>query len=667
MSRLANSPSSYLRRAAGEPVDWYPWGDEAFDRARREDKPVLLSIGAVWCHWCHVMARETWRDPETAALINRDFVAVRVDRDELPDVDRRYQEASQALTGQGGWPLTVFLTPDRQPFYSGTYFPGRAKHGLPAFKDVLQAIADLYRGDRGSVERAVNDMAQRYVYVSPLPARLDPGYLPTVVGQMRESFDADYGGFGQGQKFPYAEAILFLLQRYATGSEQAAWDMVDLTLRHMAAGGIYDHVGGGFHRYATDRAWRVPHFEKMLYDNALLLSVYLEAYQLSGSPLYRRVAEETIGFVFRDLAREPAGFASSSDADVGGEEGAYYTWTEPELVDLLGTQRAYELMAHFNMTRGGNVGRGNNVLYAISPSEGRPFAEELRTLLAAREKREKPYTDTSIHTSWTALMVTSLTRAYNVLGDRRCLDYAAKTARFILDKMYSGGTLYRIYTDQPAVAGYLEDYSCLIEALLELYNTTQDGDFLRSAQELAQACDDKFYDRELGGYFFTQASDRTAGSQDKPITDFSVPGPNPQMAMNLLKLYSYTENEAYLERARSLIEGFFGLCRQYPLGHGTFFLALDYLLNPPPLVAIVSQGKEKEGRELVDLVNGRILKKITMLDYGQYQIRPGLFEGKAMIDGKPTAYFCKDRTCTVPLTDRQDILELLRRPLFSPK
>ncbi len=580
MNRLANSPSSYLRRAADEPIDWYPWGDEAFDRARRENKPVLLSIGAVWCHWCHVMAHDTWYDPDTVKIINEQFIAVKVDRDDRPEIDRRFQEAVQALTGQGGWPLTVFLTPDRQPFYGGTYFPGKAKYGMPAFSDVLTGIADLYRKDRGSVERTVNDLTQRYVYAYPRRTPLDPHYLSTVVSQMHDSFDPLYGGFGTSQKFPYSEALLFLLQYYESSGDRAAWEMIDYTLRRMAGGGVYDQIGGGFHRYATDRAWRVPHFEKMLNDNALLLSAYLEAYQLSGSPFFRSIAEEIVGFVFRDLVREPAGFASSIDADTHGKEGAYYTWEEPELAELLGDGRVDYFMKAYNVTRGGNIGGASNVLYLSDEDDRQRFAADREKLLAAREKREKPYVDMSIHTSWTALMVTSLARAFNVLGDRRCIDYAARTADFVMGQMYRDGTLYRVYTDRPAVAGYLEDYSCLIEALLELFNTTQDEDFLERAKELNQACEDKFFDREHGGYFFVQTEDRDAMAQDKPVTDFSVPGSNPQMAMNLIKLYYYTGDQTYIDRAQALVEGFFEMCQQYPLGHGTFFAAMDYLINP---------------------------------------------------------------------------------------
>ncbi|MGA9138998.1 MAG: thioredoxin domain-containing protein [Methanocella sp.] len=663
MNRLANSPSSYLQRAADEPIDWYPWGDEAFERARRENKPVLLSIGAVWCHWCHVMAHDTWQDKDTAALINRDFIAIKVDRDDRPEIDRRYQEAVQALTGQGGWPLTVFLTPERRPFYGGTYFPGKARYGLPAFKDVLKAIADLYRDDRGSVERIVNDLTQRYVYVSPLRSKLDPGYLSTVAGQMHDSFDPVYGGFGTDQKFPYSEALLFLEQYYESSGDKAAWAIVDYTLSRMAMGGVWDHVGGGFHRYATDRAWRVPHFEKMLNDNALLLSVYLEAYQLSGAPLFREIAEKIVAFVFRDLVREPAGFASSIDADVHGKEGAYYTWDEPEMVELLGTDRAYYFMTAYNATRGGNLGHADNVLYLVNETDRDRFRDDIPKLLKARETREKPYIDRSIHTSWTALMITSFVRAFNVLGDRRCLDYARKSADFIMSDMYRDGTLYRVYTDRPSIDGFLEDYSSMIEALLELFNTTQDADYLDYAQRLAGACDEKFFDHDLGGYFLVQAKDRDAMAQDKPITDFSVPGSNLQMAMNLIKLYYCTGNQAYIDRAQALVEGFFDMCRQYPLGHGTFFAAMDYLVNRPDQIAVVTS--EKEGQELVDLINSRLIKKIVMLDYGQYRVRPDIFNGRTAIDGKPTAYFCKDWKCTLPLTDRQDILEMLKRPRFE--
>jgi uncharacterized protein YyaL (SSP411 family) len=565
MNRLANSPSSYLQRAADEPIDWYPWSDEAFERARRENKPVLLSIGAVWCHWCHVMAHDTWHDPDTVKIINERFVAVKVDRDDRPGRPS-LPGGDTALPLR--WLAAHGLSHPGQAAFYGSAVPGKLNAACP-FTDVLNATTTCTETVAASA--ALSIFVQRYVYLTPADSWTR--YLPAVVSQMHDSFDPLYGGFGTSQKFPYSEALLFLLQRYESSGDKAAWGMVDFTLRQMANSGVYDHVGGGFHRYATDRAWRVPHFEKMLNDNALLLSIYLETFQMSGTSLFREIAEEIVTFVFRDLVREPAGFASSIDADVHGAEGAYYTWQEPELAELLGDGRVDYFMKAYNVTRGGNIGGANNVLYLSNEGDRQSFAEDREKLLAAREKREKPYVDMSIHTSWTALMITSFVRAYNVLGDRRCLDYARKSADFVISDMYRDGTLYRVYTDRPSVDGYLEDYACTIEALLELFNATQVVDYLGHAERLAGACDEKFFDRDHGGYFFVQAKDRNAMAQDKPITDFSVPGSNPQMAMNLIKLYYYTGNQAYLDSAQALVEGFFDMCRQYPLGHGTFFSA----------------------------------------------------------------------------------------------
>ncbi|HMK46293.1 MAG TPA: thioredoxin domain-containing protein [Methanocella sp.] len=663
MNRLSSSQSSYLRRAENEPIDWYPWGDEAFDLAKRGDRPVLVSIGAVWCHWCHVMAHETWHDKETADIINERFVAIKVDRDDRPDIDRTFQESVQALTGQGGWPLTVFMTPDKQPFYGGTYFPGKPKHGLPAFKDVLLAISDLYRKDRGSVERIVNDLKQHYVYVAPLRRPIDPGYPSNVIEQMYTGFDTANGGFGSAPKFPYTEALLFLLQTYESTGSKRAWQMVDTTLKHMAAGGFYDHLGGGFHRYSVDARWTIPHFEKMLNDNALLLSAYLWAYQLSGTEYFRQVSAEITDFVMRDLAREPAGFASSIDADIHGEEGAHFIWKEQEIREELG-DAADAFIKAYNVKKDGNFEHGKNVLFSTGENDKSQFSRDKKALLRARNRREKPYKDMSIHSSWTALMTTSLARAYSILGEQRCLDYSVKTMDFIMNSMYLDGTLYRTYTDRPAISGYLEDYSCTIEALIELFAVTQETGYLDNAERLLNDCEEKFFDQDQGGYFFIQAQDRDDAARDKPATDFTVPGSNPQMAINLIKLHYYREKQDhYLDRAQALIEGFFDMCREYPLGHGTFFGAMEYYINRPDTIAIVAP--EKEGMELVRLVNSQLIKRIVMLDYGQYRHRPAIFEGKTKINGNPSAYFCREGKCVLPLADREDILEMLKRPKFE--
>ena len=645
MNKLANSQSSYLKRAADEPIDWYPWCEEAFDRARVEDKPILLSIGAVWCHWCHVMARESWRDPETASIVNSRYIAIRVDRDERPDLDKAYQEAVSALTGQGGWPLTVFLTPEKRPFYGGTYFPAKQGHGYPALKSVLSSVSDAYKNDKGAVRKIVGDLSHVMGQLSVGKGPVNDIVLDDAVGLIASRFDAANGGFGTAPKFPLSEVLLFMLQTYEETKNEELWHIVDVSLRHMAAGGFYDQLGGGFHRYSTDASWKVPHFEKMLNDNALLLMAYLQAYRRSGSQYFRQTAEETLGFVFGHMARTPAGFNSSVDADLHGEEGGYFTWTEAEVRSLLGEKAGPFLQAYQAQEAGNMEVPGKNVLYVPGESDKLRFAAEKKILLEARNKRELPFVDTSIHTSWTSLMVTSLIEAYNVLGDARSLDYAVKTIDFMMKEMYRNGTLYRIYTDKASVDGFLDDYSCTIEALLELFNASGDEKYLDDAVELTEQCNAKFYDRAAGGYFFVQEKDRTPMTMDKPSSDFSVPGSNPQMALNLMKLSYYTGEDRYMDKAYEVLEMFSVAAQAYPIGNATYYRAVDYYLNPP-LQAVILADPE-DGAKLARLINGRVIKRVVLIDSGNS--KSPLFEGKERMDGKPTVYFCREKTCTVPI------------------
>jgi len=656
-NRLAGSTSSYLNKAVNEPIDWYPWGEEAFGRARKEDKPVLLSIGAVWCHWCHVMAHESWDDPEVARLINERFIAVKVDRDERPDLDKYYQDLVGALTGTGGWPLTVFLTPDREPFYGGTYFPDLPRHGMPSLTEILLAVSEAYKNNRGSVLRTAEQLKDVTRRAALPPGELSPSLLDAAMFTLKGSFDMANGGFGVAPKFPRSEALLFLLQYYESSGNRDAWLMADRTLRRMAAGGIYDQVGGGFHRYATDARWKVPQFEKMLTDNALLLRAYVEAYRLSGQAYYGQVARETIGFVFRRLVREPAGFASSIDADLHGEEGSYFTWTEAEITGILG-DRANAFIKAYNVLRGGNFEvKGKNVLFIPGEVDKSAYAEEKKRLLDARNNRDLPFIDTAIHTGWTSLMVTALAAAYDALGDGRSLEYAARTADFMGKSMYRDGTLYRIYADRPSVDGFLDDYSCTVEALLGLYRSIQEPKYLELAIGMAEACDSKFYDREHGGYFYVQEKDRTPQAMDKPAIDFSVPGPNPQMALNLLKLHYYTGEEGYQDRARGVLEAFARDAAAYPMGCGTYFSALDYYLHRP-LEAVV-EADRAEGLPLVRLINGLTGKAVVMLDTGEGGRLPA-FEGKARVEGRPTVYFCVEGVCKAPMTDPAEVERFLR-------
>ena len=659
MNRLASESSSYLKNAADQPVDWYPWSDEAFEKAKREDKPVLLSIGAVWCHWCHVMAHESWEDPQTAHMVNQLFVPVKVDRDERPDLDKAYQDVVGVLTGQGGWPLTVFLTPEKEPFYGGTYFPKDPVHGMPALKDVLQALSKAYAKDRGTIRQTAEQLK---TLVAKTPAKkeaIDEGILEIVTGEILSSFDTANGGFGRSMKFPYSELLLFLLQQHEDRHDGNVWHVVDKTLRSMASGGFYDQVGGGFHRYAVDPAWKVPHFEKMLNDNALLLRVYLNAYRLSRADYFRQVAIETIDFVFRRLARGPAGFVSSIDADLHGEEGAYFTWTKTEISNALG-DRSEAFMKAYNVRPDGNFDvPGKNVLYYPGEHDKSQFAAEKQKLLEVRHLRQLPFIDTAIHAGWSSLMAGSLAAAYDILNDRRCLDYAVKTMDFMMNAMYREGTLYRIYTDRPSVDGFMDDYACAIEALISLVRSTQEPRFLDMAVQLAASCNEKFYDQDHGGYFYVQEKDRTPINPDKPIMDFSVPASNPMMALNLLKLHYYTGEGGYFDRAKELLQIFTAEAATHPMGCGTYFSALDYYLNPP-LEAVVAADSAK-GIELARLINSRVEKVVAVIDHGQEKRLPQ-FEGKSMLDGKPTVYFCRAGACEAPMNDLKKIEAYLSRP-----
>jgi uncharacterized protein len=657
MNRLAGENSSYLKKAAGQPVDWYPWCDEAFEKAGERGVPVLLSIGAVWCHWCHVMAHESWEDPETARVVNELFVAVKVDRDERPDLDKTYQEAVGMLTGQGGWPLTVFLTPSKEPFYGGTYYPKEAKYGMPSFKDILQAVSKTYKDDRDGIRRTAEQIKSLMIKPPVQRGAIDEGLPDLMAGEMISSFDTAGGGFGRGMKFPYSEVMLFLLQRSEGSGDATVWHVIDKSLRSMAAGGYYDQAGGGFHRYAVDAAWKVPHFEKMLNDNALLLQVYLNAYRLSGAEYFKQVVEETIGFVFRRLAREPAGFASSVDADLYGEEGGYFTWTDAEIRDILGSG-ADAFCKAYKVEPGGNFEvPGRNVLYAPGEHDKSRFAAEKRKLLEARHRRELPFIDTSIHAGWTALMASAFASAYNVLGERRCLDYAARTLDFMMGSMYLEGTLFRIFTDRPSIEGFLDDYSCTIEALLEIFRSGQDMKYLEWAVRLTSDCDEKFYDIDNGGYFFVQKKDRTSLNIEKPIIDFSVPASNPQMALNQIKLYYYTGEQRYLDRGKELLEIFTDEASLHPMGCGTYFMALDYYLRRP-LEAVV-EAADTDGEPLVRLINSMAGKAVVMLDTGKHK-NPA-FEGKTRLDGKPTAYFCREGACEAPMSDLEKVREFLKK------
>lgn len=659
-SRLENSKSSYLRKAASDPVDWYPWSDEAFEKARKEGKPVLLSIGAVWCHWCHVMALESWQDPDTARMVNEWFIPVKVDRDERPEIDKAYQEAVNAFRGTGGWPLTVFLTPDKQPFYGGTYFPNFPRHGLPSFKEVLMAVSQAYKNDPDGVKAVTSQVMKIYGQVPLQKAKTDPVQVDIAVKDILGKHDRVNGGFGTAPKFPHSETLLFLLQRYETTGDSNIWEAIDRSLKKMAMGGIYDQVGGGFHRYSTDASWMVPHFEKMLNDNALLLSAYLLAYQRSGNVYFKHVSEEIISFIIRDLAREPAGFSSSIDADVHGEEGGYFVWAEDEIKGLLG-EKAGAFIKAYHVIKEGNFEDDKNILYTIGEADRSAFNAEKKILIDARYKREMPYVDHNIITSWNALTITSLIKAYNILGDIKSLEYAIKATDFILDKIYVDGQLYHMFSDSPSVKGYLEDYACLIESLIELFMAIQDEKYLDAAKKLIIECNERFYDGANGGYFYVDKADRNELTQEKPIIDYYVPAPNALMALDLLKCYHLTGEERHMEMAMEILELFYEPSRSYPTGFATYLSALEYYFDVPDEVVVAAN--KGEGMDIVRAVNSMVNKRVVTLYDGR--VGQAIFEGKVPIDGKPTAYFCKKGSCQKPINDIESIKRSLKGSMLG--
>ena len=526
-NRLINETSPYLLQHANNPVDWYPWGQEALDRAKAEDKPILLSVGYSACHWCHVMERESFEDPQTAKMMNDNFVSIKVDREERPDIDSIYMTAVQALTRQGGWPMTVFLTPDGKPFYGGTYFPPEDRHGMPGFRTVLSAMSSAYHDKRDEVITATNQLVQHMQQESQSARNLDPLTTDVMYQAYRGiagQFDDINGGMGVQPKFPQPMTYEFLLRTYLRSQDAQAFEIVELTLDRMAFGGIYDQIGGGFHRYSTDAFWLVPHFEKMLYDNALLVKLYLHAYQVTGNPLYRRIVEETLDYVVREMTDSSGGFYSAQDADSEGVEGKFFVWTSEQIIEVLGEEDATPFIRYYGVTKDGNF-EGSNILHVnVDPATVAREAEltiealdnlisrSSARLLEARDKRIHPQRDDKILTAWNGLMLRAFAEASGVLSRSDYAEVAIQNAKFLLESLRPEGRLLRTYKASPApnqgngqakLNGYLEDYSFLIDGLIVLHEVTFDERWLREAISLGKDMVDLFWDEALGQFYDT--------------------------------------------------------------------------------------------------------------------------------------------------------------------
>jgi uncharacterized protein len=672
VNRLAGETSPYLLQHAGNPVDWYPWGEEALERARQQDKPILLSIGYAACHWCHVMERESFEDADTAALMNEHFVSIKVDREERPDLDAIYMDAVQAMTGRGGWPLTAFLTPDGRPFYAGTYFPDEDRHGLPAFRRVLEGIADTWRTRRAEVD----EQGARIVAAIARPGQLAESRDPLseevalqAARGLHAAFDRRWGGIGGAPKFPQPMTLEFLLRRHLRGDRDAL-DMVTTTLDRMAAGGMYDQIGGGFHRYSTDERWHVPHFEKMLYDNALLARLYVRAWLVTRDDRYRRVAAETCDYLLREMRHPDGGFFSSQDADSEGVEGRFFVWSWDELVAA--TSEA--VATAFGATPSGNW-EATNVLWVPAPLPA--VADELEVdaaelaeaverargdLREIRERRVRPATDDKVLAAWNGLAISALAEAGRAMAEPRYVEAAVGAAEFVRDRLRDGdGRLLRSWRDgRGGRPGFADDYALMAEACLTLYETTFELRWFTEARALADDLVRRFHDPERGGFFQTGSDAESLVVRPKDLYDNAVPSGNSAAADVLLRLAHLTgepEDERVGASALRLVRD---AMAGAPSGFGHALCALDLFLGPVREVAIVGDLRADATRALAAEVAGKRFLPNHVLAVAAPDDAPAreavaLLAGRTQLRGGPTAFVCERFTCKLPVSDPEDL------------
>ena len=669
-NRLIDQTSPYLLQHAHNPVDWYPWCEEALEEAERRDRPILLSIGYAACHWCHVMERESFEDEETAALMNDLFVSIKVDREERPDLDAIYMDAVQAMTGHGGWPLTAFLTPDGRPFYAGTYFPNEDRHGMPAFPNVLRAVAGAWRDSRDDVVEQGRRVVEGIGKVSQLPASqldLSQDVLRAALEALASVFDPRWGGFGSAPKFPQPMVLEFLLRCHLRGWSDASELLT--TLDRMAAGGMHDQVGGGFHRYSVDGRWHVPHFEKMLYDNAQLARLYLRAWQSSGRDPYRDVAVRTLEYLLREMRHEGGGFFSSQDADSEGVEGKFFVWSYEELEEVAGD----EVAACLGAMPDGNW-EGTNVLWLPVPvgvvaAEFGIGEEELERriggardeLFRRREGRIRPATDDKILAGWNAMAISALAEAGRVLAEPRYIDAAVVAADFVLTELRrDDGRLLRAWREgRTAAPAYADDYALMADACLTLYETTFELRFFKQAQSL---CDDLirlFHDEERGGFFQTGADAEELVVRPKELFDNAVPAGNSVAAEVLLRLSSLTGERPYEDAALSALRLVRDFLAPSPTGFGQALSALDRALSPSREIAIVGELDAQDTRALAAVVWERLLpnRVLAVASPSDPEAREtvALLERRVEVDGRPTAYVCEGFACKLPVNDPDDL------------
>jgi len=679
-NRLINETSPYLLQHAHNPVDWYPWGPEAFEIARRENKPVLLSVGYSACHWCHVMEHESFEDEAIAKVMNDNFVNIKVDREERPDVDHIYMTAVQLMTQRGGWPMTVFLTPDAVPFYAGTYFPPEDRYNMPGFPRVLISMAAAFHeraDDIAETASSILEGLQRSGEVVESGEQLSSALLDEAYRGTIRSYDPTNGGFGSAPKFPPAMALEFLLHTFDRTAEPQALEIVRHTCRKMAEGGIYDHLGGGFHRYSTDSKWLVPHFEKMLYDNALLSRLYLHYYQVSGDEQARSVVEGILDYVVREMTDPLGGFYSTQDADSEGVEGKFFVWSLAEIKAILGDRDAELFGAYYNITEAGNFEEANilNVTHDLSKvaSEKNITASELRTVIEQsrqklfdeREKRVKPARDEKILTAWNGLMLASFAEASAILNRPDYQEIAKRNARFVRDNLKREGLLLRTYKEgQAKLNAYLEDYAFYIDGLVALYETSGELEWFKEASALTETMINEFWDDQDGGFFFTGKSHETLIVRAKDFFDNATPSGNSVAAESLLRLGLLTNNSDYQRRAATLLRLTSAAIRRYPTGFGRMLCALDFELAQPREIAVIGNREVADTKALMKEIwnlylPNRVIAQASPSDSEAISVIP-LLRNRPQLNGAATAYVCRNFTCLEPASDPESLAAQLK-------
>ncbi len=682
-NRLAHETSPYLLQHQHNPVNWYAWGEEAIEAARREDKPIFLSVGYSACHWCHVMERESFENPDIAALMNDHFINVKVDREERPDIDQIYMAAVQAMTGHGGWPMSVFLTPELKPFFGGTYYPPTDARGLPGFPRVLQSVARAWQERRDEIATSAGEMTKHLSAMGQVPRGAgDLNYLmiDNAVQALSGVFEPLYGGFGQAPKFPHPMDIQVLLRQFGRTGQVHALHMVRHTLDHMARGGIYDHLGGGFARYSTDDRWLVPHFEKMLYDNALLASVYLEAYQATRDPEDARVARETMDYVLGRMTGPEGAFYATEDADSEGVEGKYYVWSLDEILDVLGEERGRTFADVYNVTEAGNW-EGQNILnlprsldqaaqdLGRDLDELRPeLAEDRTKLLERRETRVPPGKDTKILTSWNGLMIAALARGGRILEIEKFIEAARTAAGFLLDNLrQEDGRLLHSYKDDRArFNAYLDDYACLIDGLTRLFEATGELRWIESALELTDIMIDEFADTEQGGFFYTGRSHEQLIVRQKELYDNATPSGNAMAATALVRLGALTGRNELTARGQGTLQAASMILEKAPTAAGQSLIALDFLLATAREIAVIAGDDPTEFRAVLEAIAARYAPNEVVAPSpggpapAKLTALVPLLADRPARDGRTTTYICRNFTCQEPVLGIEGVEQALR-------